>query len=105
MTTTAEHGDAPLVVTVGREAPIVGVQHHPEDDLGEAGYTIVFIDAPEDLDAMSDEQADELARTVCLHCLIDEHPEVGRGLDLALEHGSAGRDDAGGWVAPWPEGN
>ncbi|HEX6664813.1 MAG TPA: hypothetical protein VF025_14165, partial [Gaiellaceae bacterium] len=29
---------------------------------------------------------------VCLHCLIDEHPEIGRGLELAREHGEATRN-------------
>jgi hypothetical protein len=34
--------------------------------------------------------------TVCLHCLINRQPEVGRGLDLAREHGAA-RRHSGGW--------
>lgn len=29
---------------------------------------------------------------VCLHCIIDEHPELGRGLELAHEHGEAIRN-------------
>ena len=32
-------------------------------------------------------------------CLLDEHPEIGRGLDLAREHGAADLDDDGAWVA------
>ena len=35
---------------------------------------------------------------VCLDCLIDEHPEIGRGLDIAREHGAAALED-GEWVA------
>jgi len=36
--------------------------------------------------------------TVCLHCLLDDHPELGRGLDLAREYGEALLED-GEWVA------
>jgi hypothetical protein len=30
-----------------------------------------------------------------MHCLLDEHPEIGRGLDIAREHGVADLDEAG----------
>ena len=36
---------------------------------------------------------------VCLHCLVDDHPEIGRGLDIAREHGVADLDENGEWVA------
>jgi hypothetical protein len=36
--------------------------------------------------------------SVCLHCLIDEHPELGRPIDLARRTGSASRID-GSWHA------
>ena len=36
---------------------------------------------------------------VCLHCLLDDHPELGRGLDLAREHGAADLDENDEWVA------
>jgi hypothetical protein len=35
---------------------------------------------------------------MCLGCLIDDHPEIGRGLDLAREYGVADLDGDGGWV-------
>ena len=35
---------------------------------------------------------------VCLHCLIEDHPEIGRGLDIAREYGVADLDDGGEWV-------
>ena len=31
------------------------------------------------------------------HCLIEEHPEIGRGLDIAHEYGVADLDDDGEW--------
>ena len=34
---------------------------------------------------------------VCLDCLIDDDPELGRGLEIAREHGVADLDDDG-WV-------
>ena len=38
---------------------------------------------------------------VCVGCLLDEHPRLGRGLDVALEHRGARWAD-GAWV-PAPE--
>ena len=35
---------------------------------------------------------------VCLHCLLDEHPELGRGLELAHELGEANYD-GNTWIA------
>ena len=32
---------------------------------------------------------DDAFATICLHCLIDMHPEVGRGLDVATQLGAA----------------
>ena len=31
-------------------------------------------------------------RILCLGCLFEEHPELGRGLDLAREHGEIAWD-------------
>ena len=55
-------------------------------------------------DAMGDrEELDEQGQhpdisIVCLGCLIDDHPELGRGLGLAREYGVADLDDDGEWV-------
>jgi hypothetical protein len=36
------------------------------------------------------QQADDLGSAlVCLGCFLDEHPEAGRGMDIAREHGEA----------------
>jgi hypothetical protein len=35
---------------------------------------------------------------VCVECLLDEHPQLGKGLDVALEHRGAEWVD-GEWVA------
>ncbi len=34
----------------------------------------------------------------CLGCLLDDHPEVGRGLDIAREYGVADLGEDGEWV-------
>ena len=39
-----------------------------------------------------------LSRWVCTHRLLDEHPELGRGLDIAREHRVADLDEDGEWV-------
>lgn len=62
----------------------------------------MFDDAPdpEDLDS-AELPEDELPpgiTLVCLHCLIDDHPEIGRGLDIAREYGVADLDDNNEWV-------
>jgi hypothetical protein len=35
---------------------------------------------------------------VCLDCLIDDNPEIGRALDIAREYGVADLDETGEWV-------
>ena len=35
---------------------------------------------------------------MCLHCLLDDKPELGRGMDIAREYGVADLDDKGEWV-------
>ena len=49
---------------------------------------------PDEVDGLDDPRVS----LVCLHCLIDDHPEIGRGLDIAREYGVADLDDEGEWV-------
>jgi len=51
-----------------------------------SGY-LFLADAPD-----PDEVTEDDLEGFCLHCLIDRWPEVGRGLDLAREHGAADYD-------------
>jgi hypothetical protein len=69
-----------------------GVVHDYDADpeLGPA-LTLVL-----DRERDDDETPMEEYASVCLHCLIDEHPELGRAIDLAKETGSAYRVD-GEW--------
>lgn len=89
-------------MVIGTESPVLGVLYDAESATGfDSGYTVLWDDAP---------HADELhvdgvlfshpaVSHWCLHCLIEEHPEIGRGLDLAKEHGQVDwDDDLGEWV-------
>lgn len=41
--------------------------------------------------------SDQHSALVCLHCFVDQHPEAGRGMDLARHHGEAVRRNSG-WI-------
>ena len=58
---------------------------------GDSGFSILFADAP-DPDDLEDDEPGSLPEGITighLGCLLDEHPELGRGLDIAREHGVA----------------
>jgi hypothetical protein len=65
-----------------------GVVHDFEHE-----FTLVL-----DHDRSDDETDMDEYAFVCLHCLIDEHPELGRAIDLAKRTGSAYRIN-GSWHA------
>jgi len=92
------HGES-VAVAVGREPPVVAVIYHADAEDGapaDSGFDILFSDAPDNLDELDPE--DDRLQTVCLHCVIEDYPEAGRGMDLALKHGYAERDlDTGEW--------
>jgi|SRR6478672_6718924 len=88
-----KHGES-IVMVWGREPPIFSIGYDPPDDPRDSGFTVLFDDAP-DPDEIGED--DPRIEWWCLHCLINEHPEVGRGLDIAREHLVADLDDAGEW--------
>jgi hypothetical protein len=81
---------------LGSEKPAISIGYEAEK-LGpwDSGFTVIFDDAPdvEELDV-----EDEGSALVCLSCLIDDHPEIGRGLDIAREYGVSDPDEHGEWV-------
>jgi hypothetical protein len=95
------HG-ALVGVIVGTEGPVWAVAHNepdPESDGKDSGFSILLSDAPEDPLELEPEALQAIMHTICLHCAIEEYPEVGRGLDLAKQHGFASRDpDTGEWT-------
>ena len=64
---------------------------------GDSGFTVLYADAP-DPDELDEQGRHPDVTIVCLGCLVDDHPEIGRGLDLAREYGVADLDKNGAWV-------
>jgi len=88
------HGRTTVAVVFGTEGAPVAVLCDPEGDpRGQRWFTVVLDDSP---GSDGPSQA-----PVCVGCLLDEHPRLGRGLDVALEHRGARWAD-GAWV-PAPE--
>ncbi len=68
--------------------PVAAVVFHGgnvEEPL-DSGFVLL---APDDSFDPDDHDAETGWAVVCLGCLIDDHPEAGRGIDLAREHGAA----------------
>ena len=62
---------------------------------GDSGLTVLFSDSP---DPDKVEPEDPRITLVCLDCLIDDHPELGSGLDIARRFGVADFDADGTWI-------
>jgi hypothetical protein len=93
--TVLEHA---VAIVWGSEPPAFSIGYERPMGSGDSGFTVLFDDAPDPQDVP--EGGDNLPpgiTLVCLHCLIEDHPEIGRGLDIAREYGVADLDD-GGWV-------
>ena len=73
----------------------IGYDHDAGRSELDSGYTILFDDAPDPSDVSI---GDRRIRWMHLGCLVEDYPEIGRGLDLAREFGAADLDDAGEWV-------
>jgi hypothetical protein len=85
------HGRTTLAIVFGTEGEPIAVLCDPEGDPpGQRWFTVVLDDSPG-----PDSEPDV---PVCVDCLLDEHPQLGRGLDVAIEH--RGAEWRGGeWVA------
>ena len=88
------HGTTTLAMVYGDEGePIAVLCDADGDPPGLRFFTVVLDDSPG-----PDNPPDS---PTCVDCLLDEHPRLGRGLDIALEHrGAEWRD--GDWL-PAPE--
>lgn len=99
---TAGIGHRLIALVVGTlDEPVDAVVCHAPSSgelPSDTGFTILLADAPHADDLVDD---DPRVSTVCLDCALDRWPELGRGLDLAREHGEANLDDdTGEWC--WP---
>jgi hypothetical protein len=80
----------------GSEPPIFSIGCEPPTTDGDSGFSVLFEDAPEPCELEGkppDLSGADGVSVWCLGCLIEEHPEIGRGLDLAREYGAADLDD------------
>jgi len=84
-----------VVIVLGERWPAKAISYLEPEDRWETGHMVVLQDVPEP-EKLS---GDEPSCLVCVDCLLDEHPELGRGLDLAREHGEIAWDrEREGWV-------
>lgn len=90
-------GSEPPAWSIGYDEPLA-----PHD----SGFSVLFDDAPDPEEVEGIVDREELAEAgvtlVCIHCLIEDHPEIGRGLDVARRFGAADLDEDGEWVAADP---
>ncbi len=80
----------------GSKPPVysIGYDDEPLGDF-DSGFTLLIDDAPapEEVESSNDSRLE----WVCMHCLLEDFPEIGRGLDLAREHGAGDLDENGEW--------
>ncbi len=95
MTTVGSTVTKTVALVWGTEPPAFSIGYGEPMWAGDSGFSVLFDDAPDPDEVQPD---DPRVSLVCLHCLLDDHPELGRGLDLAREHGVADRDDDGEWI-------
>jgi hypothetical protein len=82
----------------GREPPALSIGYEEEKlGPGDSGFTVLFDDAPAP-EEVGEDGTHPAIYMLCLHCLIEDHPEIGRGLDIAREYGVADLNDNGEWV-------
>jgi hypothetical protein len=89
-----EHSATTVAIVYGVEGdPVAVLCDAAGDPPGQRWFTVVLEDSPG--------PGGPPRVPVCVDCLLDTHPRLGRGLDVALEHGGAAWED-GRWV-PAPE--
>jgi hypothetical protein len=81
----------------GSEPPAHTIACEKPQGEWDSGFSVLFSDAPDPeslpTPRAGDTELPEGISLMCLHCLIDEYPEIGRGLDMAREHGVVILDD------------
>jgi hypothetical protein len=93
-----EHSEG-WVMVWGAEKPAFSVGFEQPTWSGDSGFTVLFEDAPDPEDVAEvepGEHPDVHAMHAC--CLLEEHPELGPGLEIASEYGVADLADGGEWM-------
>jgi hypothetical protein len=85
------------VITVGETPPAMSISYERPTSRWDSGYLVLFSEFDPELD--DDPTPTQL---VCLHCLTEDGDEqLGRGFDLAREHGQVDWDvDRAEWFLP-----
>lgn len=85
----------------GKTGPARAVYCDPDTDPPGQRWFSVFLDDADPWDEETQDWGEPDLAPVCAHCLIEFHPELGRGLDLAVEvKGGVVRDrETGEWWA------
>ena len=81
-----------VAIVAGSIPPVVSISWEPPKSSIDSGYCVLFSDVDPDDDQAAD------SGLVCMHCLVDDHPEIGAALDFAREHGQVDLDDDGEWI-------
>jgi hypothetical protein len=89
-----------LAMVWGSRPPAFSIGYDEPMGKADSGFTVIFDDAPspENVAKYANPTKVPGIRWMCLGCLLEEHPEVGRGLDIARQHRVADLDDNGEWV-------
>lgn len=89
-----------------REAVMVWGHEPPAHSIGyerkkvapsDSGFTVLFDDAPDPEEVDNPLERPDV-NFMDLAYLLEEHPEIARGLDIAHEYGVADLDENGEWV-------
>jgi hypothetical protein len=90
--------DKSLAMVWGSAAPARSIGYERERMTpSDSGFTVLFDDAPDPEEAEQGFRGLDIS-LVCLQCLEEDHPEIGRGLDIAFEYGVADLSEDGEWV-------
>jgi hypothetical protein len=91
---------AGAVMVWGSEPPVFSIGWMEPLAEWDSGFTVLFDDAPdpEEVGQYSNPAEHPGISTIHLACLLEEHPEIGRGLDIARAHRLADLDERGEWV-------
>ena len=84
------------VMVWGETAPAFSVASDKPLSRADSGFTVLFDDAPDPEEVEGPEHPG--VSVCCLGCLLDDHPELGRALDIARQHGVADLDENDEWV-------
>jgi hypothetical protein len=86
----------------GSEPPAHSIGYERPFGPADSGFSVLFEDAPDPEELPDAEGLPAGITLVCVDCLLDDHPEIGRGFDLAREYGVADLDEQGEWVVGDP---